>query len=182
MFSSKNQLLKRTPENGTDRENFLSLLVDEFLHSSSYGKWPLFLIVEIRNWIITLIWTSSTSSNWFWPFQHSMSLTITFLTVLIFSDAKCQVLANLANFAYDPINYGYIRDVGVLDIFLHVVKNETDEKLLRFAIAGICNLCLGKCNTQQTFFNYFWPFLKHIHIITNYFTLYVPNVKHQTCS
>lgn len=39
MFSSKNQLLKRTPENGTDRESFLSLLVDEYLHSSSYGKY-----------------------------------------------------------------------------------------------------------------------------------------------
>lgn len=60
-----------------------------------------------------------------------------------YSDAKCQVLANLANFAYDPINYGYIRNVGVLDIFLYVVKNETDTKLLHFAIAGICNLCIG---------------------------------------
>lgn len=38
MFSSKSQLKKRTPENGTDRENFLSLLVDEYLQSSSYGN------------------------------------------------------------------------------------------------------------------------------------------------
>lgn len=38
MFSSKSQLQKRTPENGTDRENFLSLLVDEYLNSTSHGK------------------------------------------------------------------------------------------------------------------------------------------------
>ncbi|XP_028175977.1 armadillo repeat-containing protein 7 [Ostrinia furnacalis] len=99
MFSSRAQLEKRTPENGTDRENFLSLLVDEYLNSSSY-------------------------------------------------DAKCQVLANLANFAYDPINYGYIRDVGVLDIFLYVLKNEADSKLLHFASAGICNLCLDPANAE----------------------------------
>ncbi|KAL0850015.1 hypothetical protein ABMA28_011925 [Loxostege sticticalis] len=99
MFSSKAQLQKRTPENGTDRENFLSLLVDEYLNSSSY-------------------------------------------------DAKCQVLANLANFAYDPINNRYIRDVGVLDIFLYVLKNETDRKLLHFASAGVCNLCLDPANAE----------------------------------
>uniref|UniRef100_A0A2A4K3W2 MaoC-like domain-containing protein n=1 Tax=Heliothis virescens TaxID=7102 RepID=A0A2A4K3W2_HELVI len=99
MFSSKTQLQKRTPENGTDRESFLSLLVDEYLHSSSY-------------------------------------------------DAKCQVLANLANFAYDPINYQYIRDVGVLDIFLHVIKNESSHQLLHFASAGICNLSCDPLNAE----------------------------------
>lgn len=99
MFSSKAQLMKRTPENGTDRESFLSLLVDEYLHSSSY-------------------------------------------------DSKCQVLANLANFAYDPINYQYIRDVGVLDIFIHVLKNENNDQLLRFAVAGVCNLCCDPLNAD----------------------------------
>lgn len=37
MFSTEGQLRKRTPQNGTDRENFLSLLVDEYLQSTSYG-------------------------------------------------------------------------------------------------------------------------------------------------
>lgn len=42
MFSNKSQLKKRTPENGIDRENFLSLLVDEYLNSTSYGElWPI---------------------------------------------------------------------------------------------------------------------------------------------
>nr|XP_004924642.1 armadillo repeat-containing protein 7 isoform X2 [Bombyx mori] len=82
MFSSRAHLQKRTPKDGTDREAYLSLLVDEYLHSSSY-------------------------------------------------EAKLQVLANLANFAYDPVNYSYIRDVGVLDIFLYVLKNETIGRLIR---------------------------------------------------
>ncbi|XP_049887930.1 armadillo repeat-containing protein 7 [Pectinophora gossypiella] len=99
MFSNKSQLRKRTPENGTDRESFLSLLVDEYLNTTSF-------------------------------------------------DAKCQVLANLANFAYDPINYGYIRNVGVLDIFLYVLKKETNLKLLHFACAGICNLCIDPLNSE----------------------------------
>ncbi|XP_013193034.2 armadillo repeat-containing protein 7 [Amyelois transitella] len=99
MFSSKYQLRIRTPENGTDRENFLSLLVDEFLNSNSF-------------------------------------------------DAKCQVLANLANFAYDPVNYHYIRNVGVLDIFLHVIKNESNNTLLKFACAGVSNLCIDPLNAE----------------------------------
>ncbi|KAI5642237.1 hypothetical protein NE865_05599 [Phthorimaea operculella] len=99
MFSNKAQLKKRTPENGTDRESFLSLLVDEYINTTSF-------------------------------------------------DAKCQVLANLANFAYDPINYGYIRDVGVLDIFLYVLKNETNSRLLHFATAGICNLSVDPLNAE----------------------------------
>ncbi|CAH2099736.1 unnamed protein product [Euphydryas editha] len=99
MFSSQAQLKKRTPENGTDRENYLSLLVDEYINTNSL-------------------------------------------------DAKCQVLANLANFAYDPINYVYIRDVGVLDIFIHVLKNEQNDKLINFAASGICNLCIDPDNVE----------------------------------
>ncbi|XP_026484471.2 armadillo repeat-containing protein 7 [Vanessa tameamea] len=99
MFSSQAQLRKRTPEDGTDRENYLSLLVDEFINTNSF-------------------------------------------------EAKCQVLANLANFAYDPINYVYIRDVGVLDIFIFVLKNEKNVKLLHFAASGICNLCIDPVNVE----------------------------------
>ncbi|KAJ0181294.1 hypothetical protein K1T71_003379 [Dendrolimus kikuchii] len=99
MFSSEAQLKRRTPINGTDRENFLTLLVDEYLNSTSI-------------------------------------------------DAKCQILANLANFAYDPINYCFIRDVGVLDIFFHVIKHENNQKFLQFATAGVCNLCLDPLNAE----------------------------------
>lgn len=60
-------------------------------------------------------------------------------------DAKEQVLANLANFAYDPINYGYIRQLQIIDIFLDALS-ENNPKLVRFAIGGICNLCLDAIN------------------------------------
>lgn len=39
MFSGKQYLRKRTPENGTDREDFLTLLVDEYLNSNSFGNY-----------------------------------------------------------------------------------------------------------------------------------------------
>lgn len=58
-------------------------------------------------------------------------------------DAKEQVLANLANFAYDPINYGYIRQLQIIDLFLTALSEE-NLTLVSFAISGICNLCLGK--------------------------------------
>ncbi|XP_034841454.1 armadillo repeat-containing protein 7 [Maniola hyperantus] len=99
MFSSKVQLQKRTPENGTDRESYLTLLVDEYINKES-------------------------------------------------NESKCQVLANLANFAYDPINYGFIRDVGGLDIFIHVLKNENNGTLLHFAASGISNLCIDPENVE----------------------------------
>lgn len=38
------------------------------------------------------------------------------------------MIANLANFANNPINYSYIRDVGVSDIFLYVLKIEKKRK------------------------------------------------------
>lgn len=51
-------------------------------------------------------------------------------------------MANLANFAYDPINYGYIRQLKIIDLFLHTLS-EDNLKLIRFAVGGICNVCVG---------------------------------------
>ncbi|XP_012588578.1 PREDICTED: armadillo repeat-containing protein 7 isoform X2 [Condylura cristata] len=50
-------------------------------------------------------------------------------------DAKEQVLANLANFAYDPSNYQYLRQLQVLDLFLDSLSEE-NETLVEFAIGG----------------------------------------------
>ncbi|XP_026636551.1 armadillo repeat-containing protein 7 isoform X4 [Microtus ochrogaster] len=52
-------------------------------------------------------------------------------------DAKEQVLANLANFAYDPGNYEYLRQLQVLDLFLDSLSEE-NETLVKFAIARSC--------------------------------------------
>lgn len=62
-------------------------------------------------------------------------------------DAKEQVLANLANFAYDPINYEFMRQLNVIDLFLDCLT-ESSEKLVQFAIGGICNCCLDKENKE----------------------------------
>lgn len=60
-------------------------------------------------------------------------------------DAKEQVLANLANFSYDPINYEYLRQLKVIELFLHILS-EDNLTLVRFALGGICNLCLDPIN------------------------------------
>ena len=75
---------------------------------------------------------------------------------------KLQVLANLANFAYDPVNYDYFRQLNILDLFLgkkthmpwneccllsaDVLAEEKDEKMIEFAMGGVCNCCLDKQN------------------------------------
>lgn len=63
-------------------------------------------------------------------------------TDFLFSDSKHQVLANLANFAYDPVNYPHIRAHGVIDLFVEQLGSD-DDKLTAFAAAGLCNLANG---------------------------------------
>ncbi|XP_064225591.1 armadillo repeat-containing protein 7 isoform X1 [Aotus nancymaae] len=63
-------------------------------------------------------------------------------------DAKEQVLANLANFAYDPNNYEYLRQLQVLDLFLDSLSEE-NETLVEFAIGGLCNLCPDRANKEH---------------------------------
>lgn len=52
-------------------------------------------------------------------------------------------MANLANFAYDPINYDHLRTLGVLNLFLEQLS-EDETTLCRFSLGGLCNLALGK--------------------------------------
>lgn len=49
------------------------------------------------------------------------------------AEAKEQVLANLANFAYDPRNYEHLRQLQVLDLFLDMLS-ESSDTLVEFAI------------------------------------------------
>ena len=68
-------------------------------------------------------------------------------------DYKLQILANLANFAYDPINYEYFRRLNVMDVFLNTIRNnkfnnENNIKKISFSIAGICNICLDEKNKE----------------------------------
>ncbi|XP_053969322.1 uncharacterized protein LOC128871527 [Anastrepha ludens] len=56
-------------------------------------------------------------------------------------EAKEQVTANLANFAYDPINWEYLWEAGALDVFEDCIKSP-NERFQLHALAGFCNMCL----------------------------------------
>ncbi|XP_042240789.1 armadillo repeat-containing protein 7-like isoform X2 [Homarus americanus] len=59
--------------------------------------------------------------------------------------AREEVLANLANFAYDPINYEWLRKLKIIDIFLNQLSEGTPT-LCSFAVSGLCNLSLDQEN------------------------------------
>lgn len=61
---------------------------------------------------------------------------------------KEQVLANLANFAYDPINYGYLRQLQVIDLFVDCIADDEDisGKIVEFGMSGLCNLTADPTN------------------------------------
>lgn len=96
MFSTKEDLEKRTGPYGVGRFSYLQSLVTEYQDTTS-------------------------------------------------EEAKLQVLANLANFAYDPINYEYLRRLNVIDLFLDCLT-EPNQESVEFGIGGLCNLCLDKNN------------------------------------
>lgn len=94
-------------------------------------------------------------------FEHLQKL------VCEFSDSssdrdKLQVLANLCNFAYDPINYGHLRALNVIPtLLLDVVDEHLDGATVRrsggdtpsaavlyvrFAVGGISNCCTDQTN------------------------------------
>ncbi|XP_073444132.1 armadillo repeat-containing protein 7 [Dendrobates tinctorius] len=64
------------------------------------------------------------------------------------TDCKEQVLANLANFSYDPKNLAYLRQLQVPDLFLDMLT-EDNETLVEFGIGGLCNLCLDKATKSH---------------------------------
>ncbi|KAI8080787.1 uncharacterized protein B0P05DRAFT_469103 [Gilbertella persicaria] len=58
-------------------------------------------------------------------------------------EARQQILAHLANFAYDPINYNTLWDLYAVDLFL-VIDALNDSNLQEFGMGGLANICLGK--------------------------------------
>jgi armadillo repeat-containing protein 7 len=63
--------------------------------------------------------------------------------------AQEEILAHLANFAYDPGNYEHLRRLNVIpDLLLDALSDgDSDGVLLRrFAMGGICNCCLDPLN------------------------------------
>ncbi|XP_048139436.1 armadillo repeat-containing protein 7 isoform X3 [Rhodamnia argentea] len=60
-------------------------------------------------------------------------------------ETKEKIAANLANFAYDPYNYTFLRQLNILELFLDCMT-ESNEKLVEFGIGGICNSCAEPAN------------------------------------
>ncbi|XP_072962064.1 uncharacterized protein [Typha angustifolia] len=60
-------------------------------------------------------------------------------------ESKERIVANLANFAYDPYNFAFLRQLNVLELFLDCIT-EPNEKLIEFGIGGICNSCADPAN------------------------------------
>ncbi|KAL5577981.1 hypothetical protein UlMin_019680 [Ulmus minor] len=58
---------------------------------------------------------------------------------------KEKVVANLKNFAYDPYNYTFLRQLNVLELFVDCII-ELNEKLVEFGVGGICNSYAAKAN------------------------------------
>ncbi|XP_028989084.1 armadillo repeat-containing protein 7 [Betta splendens] len=56
-------------------------------------------------------------------------------------EAKEQVLANLANFAYDPKNMEHLRELQVTDLFLDMLTEE-NHNFVEFGMGGLCNLSM----------------------------------------
>lgn len=113
MFSTQQMLDKKTGPEGLGRLGFLDQLVNEFKTTKQFRKY------------------------------HKVYYCFCFYSKKFFLEAKCQVLANLANFAYDPINFEFLRKLRVLDLFLEQLS-QNNEQLLNFGLSGICNLSAGK--------------------------------------
>lgn len=111
------------------------------------------------------------------------SLQLTKLTwKFLIAETKERIVANLANFAYDPYNYTFLRQVihefsirlilkfvysmntripfvqckqlNVLELFVDCIT-EPNERLVEFGIGGICNACAGKLDLLLYFVSCF---------------------------
>ncbi|CAH0557824.1 unnamed protein product [Brassicogethes aeneus] len=70
-----------------------------------------------------------------------------FATTKSFLESKKQTLANLSNFAYDPINFVFFKQLHILDLFLAQLS-ENSEDLINFSLAGLCNLASDPENKE----------------------------------
>uniref|UniRef100_A0A8R7P0J4 Armadillo repeat-containing protein 7 n=1 Tax=Triticum urartu TaxID=4572 RepID=A0A8R7P0J4_TRIUA len=60
---------------------------------------------------------------------------------------KERIVANLSNFAYDPYNYAFMRQLNILELFLDCIT-EPNERLVEFGVGGICNSCVDPANAS----------------------------------
>ncbi|KNA20784.1 hypothetical protein SOVF_049260 [Spinacia oleracea] len=79
--------------------------------------------------------------------QHLQQLITQFQTPTNSEESKEKIVANVANFAYDPYNYAILRDLNVLELFIDCLT-EPNERLIEFAAGGICNAVADPQNAK----------------------------------
>ncbi|XP_074315876.1 uncharacterized protein LOC141652154 [Silene latifolia] len=79
--------------------------------------------------------------------QHLQTLVTQFQDPNLSIQTKEKLLSNLANFAYDPYNYSYLRDLNVLELFIDCLS-EPNQRLVEFAAGGICNAAADPVNAR----------------------------------
>jgi hypothetical protein len=67
------------------------------------------------------------------------------------NENKLQILANFANFSYDPINYNYLRELNIIDLFIDHLQMNTNDDFVHYSLAGLCNMSSDKINSQLIF-------------------------------
>jgi len=72
-------------------------------------------------------------------------IIVIFVLVL---ESQEQVLANLANFAYDPLNYKFLREAKVIDLFVGGLRSR-NPYFVQFGLKGICNLANDPLNQDS---------------------------------
>ncbi|CAO2823257.1 unnamed protein product [Amaranthus hypochondriacus] len=79
--------------------------------------------------------------------HHLQELVTQFQNPTATEETKEKIVANLANFAYDPYNYAFLRELNILELFLDCLT-EPNERLIEFATGGICNAVADPQNAK----------------------------------
>eukprot|EP00164_Ancoracysta_twista_P010481 GFYU01015820.1.p1 GENE.GFYU01015820.1~~GFYU01015820.1.p1 ORF type:complete len:201 (-),score=31.00 GFYU01015820.1:114-716(-) len=87
-----------------------------------------------------------TGKNALDRFEHLQQLVTEFQNTQD-SLSQRQILANLGNFAYDPVNYAHLRKLNVIELFVDYLT-EDDPVLKQFSLCGLCN-CVCDPQNQQ---------------------------------
>ncbi|KAI7998157.1 Armadillo repeat-containing protein 7 [Camellia lanceoleosa] len=63
-------------------------------------------------------------------------------------ELKEKIVANLANFTYDPFNYTFLHQLNIFELFLDCIMEimEPNEKIVKFGIGGIGKSCNDPTN------------------------------------
>ena len=70
--------------------------------------------------------------------------------MFFYAESQEQVLANLSNFSYDPLNVHYLRELKVIELFVESLCSR-NPFVQEFSIKGLCNLVNDPLNQEIIF-------------------------------